>query len=79
VGYVPHGEWERLTIAAGLRLDGGCGALAYQGSTTAETCEAFCSQCLAPELRPGDIVIMDRLSSHTDLTVLAPLRAGGCR
>ena len=28
VDYVPHGDWERLTIAAGIRLGGLCGALA---------------------------------------------------
>jgi hypothetical protein len=28
VEYVPHGDWERLTIAAGIRLSGVCGALA---------------------------------------------------
>jgi transposase len=71
VEYVPHGDWERLTIAAGIRLSGGCGALVYEGGTTAEACAAFCGQCLAPGLRRGDIVIMDRLSSHSDPAVLA--------
>lgn len=77
VEYVPHGDWERLTIAAGIRLSGVCGALAYEGGTTAEACEAFCSQCLAPGLRRGDIVIMDRLSSHTDPAVLAVFQERG--
>jgi transposase len=70
VDYVPHGDWERLTIAAGVRLSGVCGALAYEGGTTAEACEAFAAGALAAGLRPGDIVIMDRLSSHSDSAVL---------
>ena len=69
--YVPHGSWERLTIAAGIRLAGVCGSLAYPGGTTAEACEVFAARCLGPELRRGDIVIMDRLSSHSDPAVLA--------
>jgi transposase len=69
VEYVPHGDWERLTIAAGIRLTGVCAALAYEGGTTAEACEAFCAHGLGPGLRRGDIVVMDRLSSHTDPAV----------
>ncbi len=77
VDYVPQGEWERLTIAAGIRLSGVCGALAYEGGTTAEACEAFCAQGLAPGLRRGDLVIMDRLSSHQDPAVLEVLKELG--
>ena len=77
VEYVPHGDWERLTIAAGIRLSGVCGALAYEGGTTAEACESFCAQSLASGLRRGDIVIMDRLSSHSDSAVLAVFKELG--
>ena len=42
-----------------------------------EACEAFCEQCLGPGLRPGDVVIMDRLSSHTNPVVLEVLRGLG--
>jgi len=77
VEHVPHGEWQRLTIAAGIRLRGGCGALAYAGGTTAEACEAFVTQGLA--LCPGDIVILDRLNSHSDPAVLRALRRRGVR
>lgn len=70
VEYVPHGDWERLTIAAGIRLSGVCGALVYEGGTTAEACESFCAQSLAGGLRRGDLVILDRLSSHQDPMVL---------
>jgi transposase len=70
VEYVPHGDWERLTIAAGIRLSGVGGALVYEGGTTVEACEAFAAQSLAPGLRRGDIVIRDRLSSPSDPAVL---------
>jgi transposase len=77
IEHVPHGEWERLTIAAGIRLKGVCGALAYEGGTTAEAWEAFVCQGL--ELRPGDIVILDRLNSHRDPAVLRALHRRGVR
>src|SRR5438132_12229860 len=79
VDYVPHGDWERLTIAAGIRLGGVCGALAYAEGTTVEACEAFCAQALGPGLRPGDIAIRDRLSSHTHPAVLQVFKDLGVR
>ncbi len=77
VEYVPHGDWERLTIASGIRLTGVCGALAFAGGTTVEACEAFVAQGLGPGLRRGDIVIMDRLSSHSNPAVLRVLERLG--
>src|SRR5262245_40164331 len=79
VEYVPHGDWERLTIAAGIRLGGVCGALAYEGGTTAGACEAFAGQSLGPGLRRGDIVVRDRLSSQSDPAVLEVFRGLGVR
>src|SRR3954447_8425227 len=77
VEYVPHGGWERLTIAAGIRLSGVCGALAYEGGTTVEACEAFVAQALGRGLRRGDIVVMDRLSSHSHPAVLEVFKGLG--
>ena len=77
VEYVPHGQWQRLTIAAGIRRSGVCAALAYEGGTTAEACEAFAAQSLGPGLRRGDIVIMDRLNSHSDPAVRAVFQGLG--
>jgi hypothetical protein len=77
VASVPHGDWERLTSAAGVRLSGLCGAWAYEGGTTVEACEAFCAQSVAPGLRRGDIVILDRLDSHPNPAVAAVFRGLG--
>jgi transposase len=77
VEYVPHGNWERLTIAAGIRLEGVCGSLAFEGGTTVEACATFAEKCLGPELRRGDIVIMDRLSSHSNAAVLEVFKGLG--
>src|SRR5262249_14546767 len=50
---------------------------AYEGGTTAEAVEVFAARCLGPALRPGDVVIMDRLSSHSDPAVLEVFRGLG--
>jgi transposase len=77
IEYVPQGHWERLTVAAALRLGGVCGALVYEGGTTAEAAEAFVTAGLAGGLKPGDIVVMGNLSSHTHADVLRALARQG--
>lgn len=77
VEYVPQGHWERLTVTAGIRQSGVCGALVFEGGATAEACASFAADSLGPGLRPGDIVIMDNLSSHTHADVLAALQRRG--
>ena len=45
----------------------------YRGRTF----EAYVEQFLVPELRPGDIVVMDNLSSHKRPKVAALIEAAG--
>jgi transposase len=74
---VPQGHWERLTLAGGVRLSGLCGALLYEGGTTVEACAAFAVHELGPALQPGDVVILDNLSSHEHPSVVEALQALG--
>ena len=76
-GHVPQGHWQRLTVAAAIRLTGVCGALAYGGGTTAEAAEAFVTAGLAGGLRPGDTVIGDDLSRHAHPDVIRALARQG--
>ena len=36
----------------------------FEGALDGELFGEYVAQCLAPSLQPGDIVIMDNLSSH---------------
>ena len=38
--------------------------MVLDGPINGDWFEAYVTQILAPELRPGDVVIMDNLSSH---------------
>ena len=40
---------------------------------------AWVEQALVPTLKPGDIVVMDNLSSHKNAAVRATLRAAGAK
>jgi transposase len=77
VEYVTQGNWERLTLVGGVRLSGLCGAMMFEGGTTVEACQAFVTHELGPTLEAGDIVIMDRLSSHVNPEVVARLEGLG--
>jgi len=74
---VPHGHWMTTTYLAGLRSTGLFCPLVVDGAMTGEVFRAWVEQHLAPALRPGDIVVLDNLSSHKVAGVAAAIRAAG--
>ncbi len=77
IAAVPHGHWKTTTFVGGLRLDGLVAPLVFDGPINAAAFEAYVEQFLVPELRPGDIVVMDNLSSHKRPKVAALIEAAG--
>ena len=61
---VPYGRWETTTFLGGLRTTGFIAPLCVEGAINTAIFTAWVQQHLVPELRPGDIVVMDNLSSH---------------
>ena len=60
----PHGHRKTTTLVAGLRMTGMVAPMVLDGPINGDWFEAYVRQVLVPELRDGDIVIMDNLSSH---------------
>jgi transposase len=60
----PHGHRKTTTLVAGLRASGMLAPMVLDGPINGDWFEAHVRQILVPELRRGDIVIMDNLSSH---------------
>jgi len=60
----PHGHWKTSTLIAALGIEGVRCSTVVDGAVNADVFEAFVEQVLVPELRRGDIVVMDNLSSH---------------
>jgi transposase len=58
------GHWDAITLTCGLRLSGVTAALAFPGATNQDMFENYVEDVLVPELKPGDVVIWDNLSSH---------------
>jgi transposase len=74
---VPFGHWKTTTFVAGLRLAGIVAPMVLDGPINQRAFEAYVEQILVPELKPGDIVIMDNLSSHKSPAVRTAIEAAG--
>jgi transposase len=64
VAAVPHGHWKTTTLVAALGHAGVRCSMTLDGPVNRDAFEAFVERVLAPALRPGDVVVMDNLSSH---------------
>jgi transposase len=65
-------------LVASMSAEGMGPSLAVEGSTTREVFEAYVEHVLAPSLRPGQIVVMDNLSSHKGSRVRQLIEVRGC-
>jgi transposase len=60
----PEGNWKILTILGAMSLRGMIATMTIEAATDAEIFLAYLDHVLCPALRPGDVVVMDNLSSH---------------
>lgn len=74
---VPHGHWKTTTFVAGLRTTGIAAPFVLDGPINRVAFETYVEKVLAPELKPGDVVIMDNLSSHKGPKVRQMIEAVG--
>ena len=65
----PHGHWQTTTLIAALGIEGMQCSTVVDGAVNGDVFEAFVEQVLTPQLKPGDIVVMDNLSSHKRVRV----------
>jgi transposase len=73
----PHGHRKTTTLVVGLRTSGMVAPMVLDGPINGDWFEAYVAQVLVPELRPGDVVIMDNLSSHKRTVVRERIEAAG--
>lgn len=77
VSAAPHGHWHTTTFVCALRSDALAAPCVLDGAIDGASFRAWVEQMLAPELKPGDIVVMDNLSSHKVTGVRAAIEAAG--
>jgi transposase len=77
IGRVPHGHWKTTTFVAALRADGLVAPMVIDGAMTGDLFVAYVRQVLVPELRAGDVVVMDNLASHKRVAAVRAIEAAG--
>ena len=74
---VPRGHWKTTTFVAGLRLTGLTAPFVLDGPMNRSAFLAYVSRVLVPELKPGDVVILDNLPAHKGSRGRAAIEAAG--
>lgn len=75
IGHAPFGHWNTMTFIAALRHDGIVAPFVLDGPINGASFRAYVEQVLVPELREGDIVVMDNLGSHKAPAIRQAIRA----
>jgi len=76
-GPVPHGHWKSTTFVGGLTSRGFIAPYVIDGAMNGAIFKARVEQMLAPELQPGDIVVMDNLPAHKVAGIREAIEARG--
>jgi transposase len=74
---VPFGHWKTTTFVAGLTTRGLVAPWVLDGPINRQAFETYVARVLVPELRVGDIVVLDNLSSHKGPKVRTLIEAAG--
>lgn len=61
---IPHGHWQSSTFIAALRHESIAAPFLVEGPVDAEVFTVYLQQVLCPQLRKGDTLILDNLSTH---------------
>lgn len=77
VDYVPHNHWKTTTLIAALDHRGMRCSMVNDGGVNGDVFQSFVDRVLVPALQPGDIVVMDNLSSHKIAGVRKSIEAAG--
>jgi DDE superfamily endonuclease len=57
-------SWRSLTILGAVGLGGWRAMMTIEAATDTDVFQAFLEQVLCPNLKPGDVVVMDNLAAH---------------
>ncbi len=86
-GWAPRGQdaygthvqrsWTTVTLIGAIALDGFRGVVTLSGGTSTDVMQAYVKQVLAPNLKVGDVVVMDNLSAHKASCVVEVIKKAG--
>jgi transposase len=77
VAKVPGGHWKVVTMISAVRTSGPFAAASIVGATDSDVFRTYVREILTPQLRPGDVVVMDNLTPHKASGVREAIEAAG--
>ena len=77
IDHSPFGHWHTQTFIAALRHDGLTAPWVIDGPINRQLFNTYVETQLMPTLKPGDIVILDNLSSHKSTEAAEMLKSIG--
>src|SRR5262245_44658295 len=73
------GQWQHVTLIAGLRPTAVVAPLAFEGATDTLAFQMYMQEVLAPQLQAGDVVVWDNLQPHKNAEAIEAIKAVGAR
>jgi transposase len=78
-GEVPKNRGQTQTLIAAISLEGVIADMVIAGGTSGDVFMAFVQEVLVPNLRRGQVVVMDNLAAHKRAEVKDLIVEAGCR
>ena len=75
----PFGKWNTQTFIAGLRCHDLVAPWVIDGAINGEVFDMYVITQLAPQLKPGDVVVWDNLNVHKSPRAAEAIKARGAR
>jgi len=77
IDHTPHGHWQITTMLSAIRASGVIeqATIVTNQPMNAAIFAGYVEHCLAPSLKPGDVVVMDNLSSHKAAGIVEAIEA----
>jgi transposase len=75
---IPRNRGKNTTLLTSIGAEGMGPSMAVEGGTTSRVFETYLEKVLAPALRPGQIVVMDKLGAHRPRRVRELIEERGC-
>jgi len=61
---VPAGRWKTVTVLGAVSVSGWVATMSIEAPTDGDVFLAYLEQVLCPQLKPGQLVVMDNLGAH---------------
>ena len=61
---VPAGHWRTLTVLGAVSISGWVAVMSVEAATDGDVFLAYLEHVLCPQLKPGQLVVMDNLGAH---------------